>query len=251
MRTSKPSGRLGSGWSQDPRRAQRPGGTTSVGKRKSRSPAVGWRLVAHRPGIRSSGTSSMRVPWDSEHAMALEVQTPTQPVLRRRESNLEPDTAWSTRTATSSDRTERGDSEGRPEPRVSALDGFGQCGAERPSDLEQQQEPKPKEGSGRPELRRWKPATDSNAEQSLEVEGDDGNLRARHCKAEVGAKASEEAEQRPGGQGEGIDRKTRRNGLEDARKRRSRPLGKTRGSGKTTERRSKGHGCERGKTFEG
>jgi len=68
------------------------------------------------------------------------------------------------------------------------------------SDLGQQREPKPKGGSGRSRLRRRKPATDSNAEQGLEVEGDDGNLGARQCEMEP----SGEIERRPGGQGEDI-----------------------------------------------
>lgn len=108
-----------------------------------------------------------------------------QPVLPRRDGlGHRPERSQEPEKRESFGTNGNGSSEERPACREPVLERFGGREAERSSDLGQQREPKPKGGSGRSRLRRRTPATDSNAEQGLEVEGDDGKLRARRSVAE-------------------------------------------------------------------
>lgn len=130
---------------------------------------------------------------------------------------------------------------GSPGP---ALERLGERVAEHPSDLGQQRETKPKGGSGGPRLKRQKHATDSNAEQGLEVEGRDRNLRARRSKTNPSGRV----EWQTGWSGESHHPERREgtgwNELERGR-------GVLHGTHQARAQHVTRHGCERGKTFEG
>jgi hypothetical protein len=137
-----------------------------------------------------------------------------------------------------------GSSERCPARRDPALERFGERVAEHPSDLGQQRETKPKGGSGGPRLRRRRHATDSNADERLEVEGGDGNLGARRSEADPSGKA----ERQTGWSGES-HRPERREGTGWSELKRGR--GVLHGTHQARAQHATRDGCERGKTFEG